>query len=113
MKREFIYFKTFDRSWNEMGLTDTELAELEKTIMENPYIGAVIQGTGGVRKMRFALPDNKGKSGGVRVLYVDYLSYEKTILLNAYAKGVKDNITDSEKNQLKKIVDEISKELRK
>jgi len=113
MKREFIYFKIFDKSWSEMGLTDTELTELEKTIMENPSIGAVIQGTDGVRKMRFALPNHKGKSGGVRVLYVDYLSYEKTILLNAYTKGEKDNITDGEKNQLKKIVDEISKELRK
>jgi len=96
-----------------MGLTDTELAELEKTMMRNPSIGAIIKGTGGVRKMRFALHNDKGKSGGVRVLYVDYVSYEKTILLNAYVKGEKDSITDSEKSQLKKIVDEISKELRK
>jgi len=113
MKREFIYFNVFDKSWNDMGLTDNDLVELEKTIMENPAIGKVIQGTGGVRKMRFILRNNKGKSGGARVLYVDYISYKKTILLNAYSKGEKDNITGNEKKQLKNIVDGISKELRK
>ena len=113
MKREFIYFKIFDKSWREMGLTDDDLIELENMIMENPTIGKIIQGTGGVRKLRFVLSNNKGKSGGARILYVDYVSYDKTVLLNAYPKGGKDNITDSEKNQLKKIVEGISKEWKK
>ena len=113
MKREFIYFKVFDKSWSEMGLTFDDLTELENVIMSNPTIGKIIQGTGGIRKMRFALPNNKGKSGGARILYIDFVSYEQTIMLNAYSKGEKDNITDSEKSQLKKIVEGISKELRK
>ena len=96
-----------------MSLTDDDLTELELAIMRNPAIGKVIQGTGGVRKMRFVLQNNKGKSGGARVLYVDYISYEKTVLLNIYSKGEKDSITDSEKKQLKQIVEKISKELRK
>ena len=113
MTREFIYFKIFDKSWNDIGLTDNDLTELELAIMENPAIGKVIKGTGGVRKMRFVLPNNKGKSGGARVLYIDYISHEKTILLNVYSKGEKDSITDSEKKQLKQIVEGISKELKK
>ena len=114
MIREFIYFKIFDKSWTEMGLTGDELVELEKSIIKNPDVGKIIIGTGGVRKMRFALPDNdKGKSGGARVLYVDYVSLEKTVLLNAYPKGTKDSITDGEKQQLKKIVEGLSKELGK
>ena len=110
MKREFIYFKIFDKNWREMGLTDDDLIELENIIMENPTSGKIIQGTGGVRKLRFILPNDKGKSSGARILYVDYFSYEKTVLLNAYSKGEKDSITDSEKNQLKKIVEGISRE---
>ena len=114
MTREFIYFKVFEKSWGEMGLTDDDLAELENSIIRTPNIGKVIRGTGGVRKMRFVLPDNtKGKSGGARVLFVDYVSQKKTVLLNAYSKGEKDSITDAEKKQLKKIVEGVSKELGK
>ena len=113
MKREFIYFKTFDKNWNNMGLTDDDLAALENILMENPTAGKVIQGTGGIRKMRFALPNNKGKSGGARVLFIDYISMETTVMLNAYSKSERDNITDNEKIQLKKIADGISRELRR
>ena len=112
MKREFIYFKAFDKSWSGMGLTDDDLDELEKIIMDNPDVGRMVEGTGGVRKMRFALPNNKGKSGGARVLYIDYVSYEKTAFLNAYAKGEKDTITDKEKKALKAAVEDFAKELR-
>ena len=96
-----------------MGLTDDDLIALENAIMENPSVGKVIQGTGGVRKMRFILPNNKGKSGGARVLYVNFISHEKTILLNAYSKGEKDNITDQEKQLLKSEVDKFFKGLKK
>jgi len=114
MKREFIYFKIFDKSWTDMGLTDDDLAELENIIIKNLEAGKIIRGTGGVRKIRFSMPvSNKGKSGGTRILYVDYYSREKTVMLNAYAKGEKDNITENERKQLKFIVENISKELNK
>ena len=113
MIREFICFKVFDKNWGAMGLSDSDLSELENAIMENPSIGKTIQGTGGVRKMRFVLPNNKGKSGGARVLYVDYVSYEKTLLLNVYSKGKKDSITDKEKQILKSEVEKFLKGLKK
>lgn len=112
-EREFIYFKIFDKSWDDMGLTDDDLIELENALLENPTIGSVISGTGGVRKMRFMLPNNKGKSGGARILYVDYVVHEKIALLTAYPKGEKDNITDKEKKLLKTQVEIFAKGLRK
>ena len=112
-KREFVLFRVFDKRWSEMGLTDDDLMELENAIMENPTTGRVIQGTGGIRKMRFVLPNNKGKSGGSRVLYVDYVPFETTVLLNAYPKSEKDNITDKEKKLLKIEVEKFSKGLKK
>ncbi len=45
--------------------------------------------TGGVRKMRFAFED-RGKSGSVRVIYIDFEVYEKIFLLTAYPKSEKD-----------------------
>lgn len=106
MKREFIYFEIFDKNWRNLGLTDKDLIELENTINNNPDIGNIIQGTGGLRKLRFALP-NKGKSGSIRVLYVDFISYEKTIFMNVYAKNEKENITDKEKQTYKTLINEL------
>ena len=52
-------------------LTEEELMSLKDILAAKPTIGDILQGTGGVRKMRFALR-NKGKSGGSRVIYFYY-----------------------------------------
>lgn len=108
MKREFIYFKIFDKNWRNLGLTDKDLIELENTINNNPDTGKLIQETGGLRKLRFALP-NKGKSGSVRILYIDFISYEKTIFMNVYTKNEKDNISEKEKQMYKTLIDDLIK----
>ena len=93
MKREFINAQTFDKKWKELGLTDDDLREFQSYLMENPTAGDVIVGTGGLRKVRWNLP-NRGKSGGIRNLYIDFMSYNTTFLVNCYSKGEKENITD-------------------
>ena len=110
MERTFIHLKIFDKNWNRLGLTDIDLQDLQKALSENPEAGDLIQGTGGLRKLRFALP-NRGKSGGVRVLYVDYAFYGKAALMNVYAKSEQDNITDEEKQRYRKQIELLSKEL--
>ena len=60
--------------------------------------------TGGVRKMRFAFED-RGKSGSVRVIYIDFEVYEKIFLLTAYPKSEKDNLSKAEKNEFRQIVE--------
>ena len=62
-----------------------------------------MQGTGGVRKMRFAFED-RGKSGSVRVIYVDFEVYEKIFLITAYSKDERDNLTMSERNELRQMI---------
>lgn len=111
MKREFIYFKPFEKNWNSLGLTEKDLEELENIINSSPDAGDIIQGTGGLRKLRFSLP-NRGKSGSVRVLYIDYMYYEQVYFLNVYAKNEKENISDKEKQLYKSIIDEISSVLK-
>ena len=112
MKREFVYFRIFDKNWNDLELTDDDLAELENTLLINPQAGRLIKGTGGLRKLRVPL-SNQGKSGGARVLYVDYISYEKTILMNVYSKSVQDTLTEKQKQEYKKLIEQLSKELKK
>ena len=69
-----------------------------------------MRGTGGVRKMRFAF-EHRGKSGGVRVIYVDFEVYEKIYLLTAYTKNEKDNLTKDEQNEIKKLISILEQQL--
>lgn len=52
MIRSFIYTDTFRKCWAMMGLGDDAIAILEDELLKDPYVGDVIQGTGGARKMR-------------------------------------------------------------
>ncbi len=103
MTRTFIEVPSFTQKWFSMGLTDKDLAKLQAVILDNPDAGDVMEGTGGLRKLRFAV-GNRGKSHGVRVCYVDFLTYEKIYLIHVFSKNEKDNLSESERNSIKKII---------
>lgn len=69
----------------------------------DPLCGDLIQGTGGVRKIRFAI-QGRGKSGGVRVVYYYYNETRPLFLLTVFSKNEKDNLTMAERNSLAKLV---------
>lgn len=60
MTREFIELPEFIKRWEEIGLNDEDLAELENYLCYHSDKGDLIQGTGGLRKLRWKL-NNKGK----------------------------------------------------
>lgn len=95
-----------------MGLGDDELKALQILLLKDPEAGAIMEGTGGIRKVRFAL-ENKGKSGGVRVCYTDFAEYEVTYLITAFEKKERENLTMEEKNVLKKLVKSLKEEIAK
>lgn len=110
MKRKFVIMPVFDKQWKDMGLDDSDLQCLQMQLLENPQTGKVIKGTGKLRKMRFALP-GKGKSGSSRVLYVDFVLAETIYLIFAYPKNEKDNLTDEECHNIKKMIERIEETL--
>ena len=110
MTRLFVHTEPFRRSWKAMGLGDDDLKRLENILLENPQMGDVIEGTGGARKLRFQLNDNRGKSGGGRVIYVDIFEKEKLYFLFAYPKNVQENLTDEQKKAIRRLIEEIRKE---
>lgn len=73
-------------------------------LLEDPTRGKLIERTGGFRKVRFARPSRReGKSGGTRVIYY-FLDWRDRIYpLLVYAKGVKDDLTRAEENELRKL----------
>jgi hypothetical protein len=107
-----VFFSTveFDKQWEYLGLDDEDLRRLENEIANNPKIGVVIRGTGGLRKMRFAL-EGRGKSGSSRVLYVNFAIHDRVYLVYAYKKNQKDNISPVEREMFRKIIEQTKKEL--
>lgn len=111
MTRTFVELPIFRARWKDMGLNDDDLKRLQEELLADPKVGAVMRGTGGVRKMRFAF-EQKGKSGSVRVIYVDFEVYEKIFLITAYPKNEKDNLTDSERNEIKQMIHALEEQLK-
>ena len=91
----------FTRQVREL-LTDQECADLLWYLCLYPNAGAVIQGTGGLRKARWTAGGG-GKRGGVRVIYFHAASQEQIRLLLIYRKGVKDDLSPVEKQLLRKL----------
>ena len=83
---------------------------LQEELLADPKIGAVMKGTGGVRKMRFAF-QQRGKSGSIRIIYVDFEVYEKIYLITAYTKEEKDNLSDAERAELKQLIKVLEQQL--
>ena len=92
-----------------MGLGDDEQHYLENILLENPRKGAVIEGLGGVRKLRIKL-EGRGKSGAGRVIYLDVLEKEKLYLLFAYPKNVQEDLTPEQCKLLRRMVEAIMEE---
>jgi hypothetical protein len=107
----FIHTKIFDRLWESLDCNDDDLSELQKLICEDPQGHPVIRGTGGVRKIRFAL-EGRGKSGGARVIYGDFPEHGVVYLFAAYPKNEKETITEDERKFLKAAMNQINKNWR-
>jgi hypothetical protein len=112
MKREFIYTRKFDREWAAQNLTDEDQRQLEALLLENPDIGDRIRGAGGLRKVRWNLA-GKGKSGGIRVLYIDLPHTQLICMVDLFSKNEKENLSQAERNEIKKVVKLITEELGK
>lgn len=110
MTRTFIQTKEFTNNWNNLGYNDEDLRRLELELINNIKKYPVIKGTGGLRKMRFSL-GNRGKSSGVRVCFVDFVVKETVYLITVYPKSEKDNLTKDEKNEIKKMITLLEKNL--
>ena len=110
MTREFIRLPEFEKQCKYIGLCEDDVRAVELALLDNAAIGDIIKGTGGIRKVRISLP-NRGKSGGARVIYIDFAYYEKIYLITVYSKSEKRDLSQAEKNELKGLVMALESEL--
>lgn len=110
----FARLSSFDKAWSDLGMDDDDLQSLERMILDHPGIGAVMEGTGGLRKARFASSrSNRGKSGAVRVCYALFPEFGMVFLILVFGKGDKANLDASEKIAIKRLLTEYEAALRK
>ena len=107
----FLELPVFTRAWAALGFGDDELLLLQTRLADDPAVGAVVSGTGGLRKVRFAPAGGGGKRGGVRVLYAHFPGVGVILLAAVYAKANCANITPAERAAAKRVLAEIAEEL--
>jgi len=86
-------------------LTDEEYRRLQLSLVARPDLGAVIPGSGGLRKVRWVV-QGRGKRGGVRVIYYWAVSQDRILMLLIYAKNEQDDLTPEQLRVLRRIVRE-------
>jgi len=84
-------------------LNNTEKQGIIDYLAAHPESGDLMQGTAGVRKFRWA-SSNRGKSGGVRVIYYFHNKTMPLFLLTVFGKNQKTNLSKAERNELAKFV---------
>lgn len=101
MKAVFVELPAFERYRAEY-LDDDAFLALQKELMKNPQTGDVIEGTGGLRKLRFADERRgKGKRGGLRVIYFWWDGKDQFWLFTVYGKDEATDLTPAQRAHLK------------
>ncbi|PCI10097.1 MAG: hypothetical protein COB71_13260 [Thiotrichales bacterium] len=84
-------------------MNDDDYKEFQEALVNRPDMGDLIQGSGGLRKVRWKL-EGRGKSGGVRIIYYWVNRDDQLRMLYVYPKGKQENLTQAQLAVLKEIV---------
>ena len=101
MKAIFVELPAFAK-YRADYLDDEGFRSLQTLLLENPDAGDVIEGTGGLRKLRYGdARRGKGKRGGLRVIYYWWSAGLQFWLFTLYDKDEADDLSTKEKKLLK------------
>jgi hypothetical protein len=109
MSVKVVATRGYDRGARKL-FTPAERAAAELEIALAPTAWPIIAGTGGARKAR-AARGGRGKSGGARIIYYVVSRRGVLYLLDVYAKSAKEDLTDAEKHEIRKLIAAIEAEI--
>ena len=102
----FVETPVFTRRITDL-LSDDAYTRLQRDLLRNPRAGKVIQGTGGLRKLRWGDESKqRGKRGGLRIIYYWYFSEEVFYMLLAFSKNDQEDLTPDQKRALRRLVEQ-------
>jgi len=101
---QFIETSIFTRQITEL-VTDESYKSLQAALMLRPETGNLVQGGGGIRKLRWGAK-TAGKRGGIRVIYYYKNQRNQIFFLLAFPKSVQEDLSQAQKNVLCKLVKE-------
>jgi mRNA-degrading endonuclease RelE of RelBE toxin-antitoxin system len=87
------------------AVSDDEYRSIQAAIMLRPEQGAIIRGTGGLRKLRWS-GKGHGKRGGLRLIYYWHRESETIYMLYVYARNIQENLTPEQCKVLRRLVRE-------
>ncbi|MBL4823982.1 MAG: type II toxin-antitoxin system RelE/ParE family toxin [SAR324 cluster bacterium] len=85
-------------------LTDEDYQKLQQELANKPEAGKLIRGSGGLRKYRWAVTGT-GKRGGLRIIYFWHVARNIILMLYAYPKAKKENLTFEQMKKLKSLME--------
>lgn len=100
----FVETRLFTRLVQEY-LSDDEYSALQQELLQDPEAGAVVPGSGGVRKLRWGVA-GRGKRGGLRVIYFLRTRQGQIWMLTIYPKNVAENIPANVLRQIREEIDD-------
>jgi hypothetical protein len=104
MQASFVELPPFQRVRQDY-LTDDAYRQLQQELLAHPEAGDVIEGTGGLRKLRQAdARRGKGKRGGLRVIYYWWLGGDQFWMFTVYDKDDADDLSADERKALKQLL---------
>ncbi|MBI3800562.1 MAG: type II toxin-antitoxin system RelE/ParE family toxin [Deltaproteobacteria bacterium] len=86
-------------------ISDEQYRLLQLQLVAQPDVGKVIPQSGGLRKLRWSL-NERGKRGGIRVIYYWSAARDTILMLFVYAKNEQDDLTRQQLKTLRKIIEE-------
>jgi len=98
----------YARDLKRLKASSSDVDEMEREIAARPEAGALIRGLRGLRKARFRI-GNRGKSAGGRVIYYFLVSDNVVIMIAAYAKAEKDDLSPDDRKAILRILEEFEK----
>jgi len=103
-----VELPTFSKAVKKL-FSENDKEKLYTSLIQSPEQGDIIQGTSGIRKMRFAL-GNKGKSGGSRVIYYYHVSESEILMLTAYPKNKQEDLTEDQKKAMRNFIKQLKEQ---
>jgi hypothetical protein len=100
----FLETATFTKRVTDL-LPDDDYRELQSTLVARPDAGDIIQGSGGIRKLRWGA-GGRGKRGGARFIYYWAKAHDQILMLFVFTKDEADDLTKDQVRQLRAVVEE-------